>query len=156
MTDNQFATEEKVKQFGNLENVSSATLLTVHFAGARRDVLDIIDEEKYDAIFAAKLETVGDYSTADYENLEEAECKFVLARAVGPLNVSSSGNGMTRATGYGDGRQENLSFDEIQKLKDMYTEEAMKILKRYIAVPDADEDDNDDYVVTSNITMIAI
>jgi hypothetical protein len=81
---------------------------------------------------------------------------MVLAYAVGPLNIDSSGAGFVKSTGFADGKKEILSEADITRLADKFRSAAEEILEDYLAAPDADEDENPDSVKTGGITMGAI
>jgi len=147
--DGFFATNESVKEFGNMPSLDVAKI-TPFFNGARRDVMDVITKEVYDDIVGY------DEDAVEYLDLKEAESYMLLKKLVPVVNISSEGDGITKATGTGDNRQENLSEMDLDRIIERYDGWAMAILKRYIPAADVDEDCSNDSVVTSSVTMIAI
>lgn len=146
-----FVTYQKVRELGNLPNLDQGKI-TPHFPIAKDDVLDIVGQETYDKIFAM----TDTYTQDDYDRVQTAEVYFVLKYLIPSLNIESTGAGVTKATGFGDSRKENLSEFELEKLIERYESNAVKILKRYSKTIDQDEDGNDDVLRVQGIGMACI
>jgi len=72
------------------------------------------------------------------------------------LNNESTGAGITKATGFGDSRKENLSEYDVDKIIQRYEDTAMKILQRYAKSVDVDEDGAEDVLKVQGISMACI
>ncbi|MBX7047232.1 MAG: hypothetical protein K1X86_15485 [Ignavibacteria bacterium] len=144
-----FATTDTVRNFGNMPQLSDSKI-EPFMNGAKRDVQDIITAAKYEEIYGKGEQE------PDFLNLQEAESFLLLKKLIRVINISSEGDGISKATGSGDNRQENLSEQDLDNIASNYDEWAMNILKRYIPAADTDGDGSGDYVRTSGITMIAI
>lgn len=146
----------KVQELGNLPSVK-AEILEPFFPQARKEMKKYIGADLY-ALFASDNEwdEDADYNGDDTELIKAAEAYLVLCYAVGPLNVNSSGAGFTKSQGFGDGKKEILSENDIKGLEDRYRGFAEEILEDYIPALDADEDDNPDRLITGGFKMAAI
>lgn len=146
-----FATYQKVQKIGNLPNVAQEKI-EEHIPMAKIDVVDVISEETYTAI----LEPSDPYTQDDYDKVELAEVYLTLKYLLPALNIESTGSGVTKATGFGDSRKENLSEFDLDKIIGRYQDNAMKILKRYAKTVDVDEDGKQDVVKVQGISMACI
>lgn len=150
MDGNYFTTVEKVQQLGNLNSVPEDKI-EPHFTTAKIDVIDEIGQDKYDEIYG-----LGNDGSEAYANLKTAESYMCLKYVVVAINTQSSGNGITKSAGTGDGKQEVLSEADVKDRVAMYNSIAMKILKRYITPTDSDGDGKDDIVNSGSIQWVAI
>ena len=116
---------------------------------AQLDVLDVIGDEKYEEILA-------DEESEDYAKLQTAENYLVLKYLLPALNIESTGSGVTKATGFGDSRKENISEFDLDKIINRYESNAMRILKNYAKEVDQDEDGNPDVVSVPGLRMACI
>ena len=139
-----FVTYQKVQSVGNLPKVSQGTIETF-FPEAKRDVVDRISQETYDEKFA-----LGD-TDDDFLRIQTAEARFVLCYLIPAINISSSGDGITKAQGFGDGRKEIMSEADINLMVSRHKELAEKILKDYAKLVDVDEDEDPDILITPSV-----
>jgi len=157
-----------VQQLGNVAQVGEE-LITVHFPMAQIDMMDVIGQDTYEAILLAKDEsfTTEDdplteqiesitYTPEDYKKLEQAESYLVLKYLIPTLNIESTGSGVTKATGFGDSRKENLSESDLEKITARYENNAMKILEKYVTILDVDEDGDADIINAGSLMMACI
>lgn len=151
MAEDYFANYELVQKLGNLPKVSQERI-EVHFPMAKIDVLDVIGSEAYDGILAS----ADDYTALDKSKLEQAESYLTLKYLLPAINIESTGSGATKATGFGDSRKENLSEFDIDRIIQRYSDNAMKILKKYAKSVDADEDGAEDILKVQGISMACI
>lgn len=151
MAEDYFTTYDLVQNLGNLPKVSQGRI-EVHFPMAKIDVIDMIGKETYEAILAGS-EVYGD---ADKAKLQQAESYMVLKYLLPAINIESTGSGATKATGFGDSRKENLSEFDIDRIIQRYSDNAMKILKKYAKSVDADEDGAEDILKVQGISMACI
>lgn len=143
------ATVDKIKSIGNITRVGDDKI-SPHLPIAQFDVLDIIGQDKYNQILnSSQTET-------DYINIQLAECYFALSYIIPAINNETSGSGITKATGVGDGRKENLNETDINTIIERYRDNAIKILSKYQKEIDNDEDEKQDLVNTSKIKMISL
>jgi hypothetical protein len=142
-------TADLVKKLGNFSNVS-AEKIEVHFPQAKRDTKAIIGTENY-ATYLAKED--GD---TDKDLVARGEANFVLSYLVRALNNVSGGSGLTRATGFNDGRSENISGYDTERLITYYRSEAERILNNYKVSTDTDDDDDDDICNAGAIRLVDI
>ena len=144
-----FATYDSVTTLGNLVKVAEEKF-SPHFFTAQIDVVKAITKEKYEEVLA-------EVDTDDYKKIQTAEGYLVLSYAIPFINISSSGDGITKATGYNDSRREILNERDIETIVDRCRDNAEKILQEFRpALIDSDEDENNDYVSTADVKMIAI
>lgn len=148
---NIFATYDSVRDLGNLPKVPDPKI-TPHLQLSKLDVVNVISNETYENIFAKTDPFVQD----DYDKLVTAESYFVLSYLVPAINIESSGSGVTKATGFGDSRKENLSEYDLDKIIARYRDNAMKIIKSYVKEVDADENGALDILVTGSVQMACI
>jgi hypothetical protein len=146
-----FTTYELVQKLGNLPKVSQEKI-EVHFPMAKLDVLDVIGAAAYDDIY----DVSGDYTADDKVKLEQAEAYMTLKYLLPAINNESTGGGVTKSTGFGDSRKENLSELDLDKIIQRYDDNAMKILKKYAKSVDTDEDGNEDILKVQGLSMACI
>jgi len=146
-----FVTYGLVQQLGNLPKVSEEKI-SVHFPMAKIDVIDVIGQDNYTKLFAVTTP----FTAEDKEKLEQAESYLTLKYLIPALNNESTGSGVTKATGFGDSRKENLSEYDLDKLTQRYNDNAMKILSLYKKSVDIDEDGNEDVLKVQGISMACI
>lgn len=141
-----------VGKIGNIQKVAEdfPDKITIHLPNAQTDVVDIIGQDKYDEMFA-KAE-----DDEDRVRIANAESYFALCYIVPAINNESAGAGITKSTGFGDGRKENLSEFDINSIIDRYRATANKILSKYALVVDNDEDEFTDLVRAGAISMVNI
>lgn len=144
-----FAEISDVKILGNLPKVPDATIEAM-FPDAKREVVDRIGLAKYDELYAKGAED------EDYKNVKAAECRFVLYYLVPAININSGANGISKASGVGDGRKENISEADIDRIIERHKDAAEKILKAYARAVDNDEDENPDILVTPSIKFVGL
>ena len=145
----QFAEISDVKSLGNLPKVPDATIEAM-YPDAKREVVDRIGLAKYDELYAKGAED------EDYKNVKAAECRFVLYYLVPAININSGANGISKASGVGDGRKENISEADIDRIIERHKDAAEKILKAYARAVDNDEDENPDILVTPSIKFVGL
>ncbi len=143
-----FATIDSVRTLGNLAKVGEDKI-DPHFFTAQIDVVKFITEERYEEI-------LGLVDTDDYKKIQTAESYFVLSYLIPVINTSSTGNGIVKATGTGDGRAEMLSENDVDRIVERYRDTGEKILAEFSPVIDVNEDDANDRVSTPDVKMIAI
>lgn len=145
-------TSNIIGKIGNIEKVVTdyPDKITIHMPNAKTDVIDIIGQDKYDEIF------VKEEDDEDRVKIANAESYFALCYIVPAINNESAGAGITKSTGFGDGRKENLSEFDINSIIERYRATANKILSKYALAVDNDEDDNPDLVRAGSISMTAI
>jgi hypothetical protein len=146
-----FTTYELVQQLGNIPLVPEAKI-NIHFPMAKLDVLNVIGADNYTAIFGA----TNPYSSEDTDKLALAESYLVLKYLIPAMNTETTGAGVTKATGFGDSRKENLSEYDLEKMIQRYNDNAMKILNQYAKSVDKDEDGNEDILKVQGISMACI
>ena len=144
-----FATYQLVQKFGNLPKVTQDTIET-YLPAAKRELVDRIGPTKYDEIFDE-----GDESE-DYLALQEAECRFVLYNLIPVININSGANGISKAQGVGDGRKENISEADVDRIIERHKDAAEKILKAYARSVDNDDDENEDILVTPSVKFAGL
>lgn len=147
-----FATYQKVQKIGNLPNVAQEKI-EEHIPMAKIDVVDVISEDTYTAILEGASDS---FTQEDFDKVELAEVYLTLKYLLPALNIESTGSGVTKATGFGDSRKENLSEFDLDKIIGRYQDNAMKILKRYAKTVDVDEDGKQDVVKVQGISMACI
>lgn len=145
----QFATISDVKVLGNLPKVPDATIEAM-FPDAQREVVDRIGRDKYDELYDKGNEDT------DYKNVKAAECRFVLFYLIPAININSGANGISKASGVGDGRKENISESDVDRICERHKEAAEKILKAYARVVDNDADENPDILMTSSVKFVGL
>jgi len=147
----------KVKVLGNIPTVDDEATVEAFFPQARKEVKKFMGKELYE-LFASGDEWAADadYDDTDTELMQTAEAYMVLAYAVGPLNVNSSGAGFVKSTGFGDSRKEVLSQNDISELSFEYRKRAEELLEDYVTDTDTDEDCNPDTVQAGSLKMSAI
>ncbi len=145
-----FTTYEDVQKLGNLGDKVKQTVIEVYFPEAKADVVDRISQAEYDRILA--LGTDDD----NYKNVLTAETRFVLYYLIPGLNVSTAGDGITKARGVGDGRKENISEFDVNTIIQRHKVQAEKLLKPYAKTVDEDADENPDILITPGISFAAL
>ena len=145
----QFATVSDVKSLGNLPKVPDGTIEAM-YPDAKREVVDRIGTAKYDEIY-----TKGS-ADDDYKNVKAAECRFVLYYLVPAININSGANGISKASGVGDGRKENISEADVDRIIERHKDAAEKILKAYARTVDNDEDENEDVLITPSVKFVGL
>lgn len=148
-----FTNYELVQRIGNLAKVEQADI-EPFFPEAKREVIDRIGTENYEKYYAASGEEHAEHE--DYLNIRLAETRFTLYYLIPAINISSAGDGITKARGVGDGRKENLSENEIDAIILRHKQQAEKLLKPYSRSVDNDEDENQDILITPNIGFSSI
>lgn len=143
-----FATIDSVRTLGNITQVDEEKI-TPHLFTAQIDVTKSITKEKYEEVLA-------EVDTDDYKKVQQAESYFVLSYLIPVINISSTGNGIVKSTGTGEGRTEMLSENDVETIIQRYRDNAEKLLQEFIPEVDYDEDDNNDRVSTPNVKMIAV
>jgi hypothetical protein len=138
-----------VKSLGNIQQTDESKI-NPHYTAAKDDVVDIIGKEKYDELVAA------DADDTDMMRVARAESYFVLSYCLPSLNLSSSGDGLKKATGFGDSRSENLSESEIQLIIERLRNSAERILSRYRLKKDTDEDGKADILTTAHVKFVGL
>lgn len=146
MAADYIVTFEKVQGKGNLPNVAQATI-EEYFPEAKKDVIDIIGQTKYDELYA--LEADDD----DRLNVQAAEAYFVLTYLIPGIAKKSTGDGIIKATGFGDSRSETVSENEVTQMIDRYRATAVKMIKPYALVVDADDDEIADQCIIPGLKM---
>jgi hypothetical protein len=144
-----FITYDVVQKVGNLPKVAQATI-EEFFPEAKRDVIDRIGQANYDTYFAK-----GD-TDDDFLRIRTAEARYVLCYLIPAVNVSTSGDGITKEQGFGDSRRVVMSEADINLMVDRQRELADKILTPYARLIDLDEDEDNDVIKVPNIGMAAI
>ncbi len=145
-----FITYEDVQQIGLLGDKVKQAVIEPFFPEAKADVIDRIGTAKYDEIYAKGADD------EDYKIIKTAEARFVLYYLVPGLNISTSGDGITKARGIGDGRKENISELDIDTIIQRHKEQAEKLLKPYAKTVDNDADDSPDILITPGLSFAAI
>lgn len=146
-----FTTYELVQKLGNLPKVSQEKI-EVHFPMAQYDVVSVIGKDAYEKIY-----DVGEnYTEADKKKLEQAESYMCLKYLLPAINNESTGGGVTKATGFGDSRKENLSEFDLDKIIQRYNDNAMRLLNSYAKSVDTDEDGNEDILKVQGLSMVCI
>lgn len=145
----KFATIDSVRKLGNIAKVDEAKI-EPHFFTAQIDVVKFITKEKYEEILGLGEED------DDYKKILTAESYFVLSYLIPVINVSSTGQGIVKATGTGDGRAEMLSENDVDRIVERYRDTAETLLQEFSPKLDADEDGANDRVSTPNVKMIAV
>ena len=144
-----FATYQDVQNVGNLSKVEQS-VIEVYLPEAKADVIDRIGSAKYDEVYALGAEN------DDYKNIRTAETRFVLYYLIPGLNISTSGDGITKARGVGDSRKENISELDINTIIQRHKDQAEKLLKPYTQLVDNDEDENPDILITPGLSFAAM
>lgn len=140
---------EVVKKLGNLKAVTNDKI-DPHFPAAKRDVTGLISNDTYDE-YEAKATT-----DEDRVIISNAEAYFVLSYLLPSINISSSGDGIKRATGYNESRQENLSKAELDSYIETYRDTAERLLSPYRKLNDSTGDEVSDSVSTTHLKLISI
>jgi hypothetical protein len=151
MAEEYFVTYEQVRKLGNVPKVTQEDI-EIHFPMAKLEVIDVIGQDNYTAILGG---TDG-YDESDLTKLQTAESYMALKYLIPALNNESTGAGITKATGFGDSRKENLSEYDVDKIIQRYEDSAMKILQRYAKSVDVDEDGAEDVLKVQGISMACI
>jgi len=143
---------ETVGNVGNLKKIvqDAPAKISQFLPNSKADVIDIIGEAKYAEIFALNADD------EDRVKIANAESYFALCYIIPSINNESAGAGVTKSTGFGDGRKENLSESDIDSIIERYRATANKILSKYALELDNDEDDKPDVARAGAITMGAI
>jgi len=139
-------TYQVVQKKGNLPLVGQDKI-EEFFPEAKKDVLDIIGADKYAELFAAAADD------DDRLNVQAGEAYFVLCYLIPAIAKKSTGDGIIKATGFGDSRSETVSEFDVNQIIDRYRSTAVKMLKPYAQVIDTDEDENPDQVIVPHIKM---
>ncbi|HMQ98220.1 MAG TPA: hypothetical protein PKE39_04280 [Ignavibacteria bacterium] len=145
-----FATYEDVQKIGNLGDKVKQAVIEAYLPEAKADVIDRIGEAKYEEIYALGVDD------DSYKNVLTAEARFVLYYLIPGLNISTSGDGITKARGVGDGRKENVSELDINTIIQRHKDQAEKLLKPYAKTVDTDEDENPDILITPGLSFAAL
>jgi hypothetical protein len=112
----------------------------------------VIGKDAYEKIY-----DVGEnYTEADKKKLEQAESYMCLKYLLPAINNESTGGGVTKATGFGDSRKENLSEFDLDKIIQRYNDNAMRLLNSYAKSVDTDEDGNEDILKVQGLSMVCI
>lgn len=90
------------------------------------------------------------------KNVLTAEARFVLYYLIPGLNISTSGDGITKARGIGDGRKENISELDVNTIIQRHKDQAEKLLKPYAKTVDNDADESPDILITPGISFAAL
>lgn len=150
MSAEQFLTSAGLcKKLGNLKQTEDEKI-EVHFVAAKDDVIGIIGQVKYTEMLAASA------TDKDRIRIATAESYFVLSYTLPSINLSSSGDGIKSATGYGESRQNNLSQSELAMLIDNFRNTAERLLSNYREKKDITGDENPDIVSTAHLKLISI
>lgn len=145
-----FATYQDVQRIGNLGNKVEQQIIEAYLPEAKADVTDRIGSAKYDEIYAKGA------ADDDYKNVLTAEARFVLYYLIPGLNISTSGDGITKARGIGDGRKENISELDVNTIIQRHKDQAEKLLKPYAKTVDNDADEAPDILITPGISFAAL
>ena len=146
-------TVELVKQLGNLSNVDDDKI-NIHFPQAKKDTIGIIGKTKYDSYADPENDT--EEIDEDKLIIARGEAYFVLSYCVRSLNIVSSGAGIIKTTGFNEGKSENLSQYEIERMESHYRAEAERMLNPYKVITDSNSDGNDEICNAGNTKFIAI
>lgn len=143
---------ETIAKIGNLQTLAADNpeKIEIHLLSAKTDVIDIISNDKYEEIEAL------DEDDEDRLQVANAEAYLALCYIIPAVNIESSGSGVTKSTGFGDGRKENLSELDINSIIDRYRATANKILSKFAPKIDDDEDDSPDIARAGSISMTII
>ena len=156
-----FTTYQEVQVVGNLSEVEQE-VIEKQFPSAKRDVLEIIGQTKYDLIMEAELVEPGDeteenpYTKLDFEQIRLAETYMAIPYVIVTINTVATKDGITKATGFDESRKENLSEFDLNSIEKRFKGWAKNILKTYLETYDPDEDDDDDICLTNDLLIIEI
>jgi hypothetical protein len=139
-------TYDVVQSKGNLPNVKQATI-EAFFPEAKKDVIDIIGADAYAEKFALAADD------DDRLNVSAGEAYFVLVYLLPAIAKKSSGDGIIKATGFGESRTETVGELELNQMIDRYRAVAVKLLKPYALALDADDDDKPDQCIIPGLKM---
>jgi len=145
-----FITYEDVQKVGNLGSKVAQSVIEVYFPEAKADVIDRIGTAKYDEIYALGV------NDDSYKVVRTAEARFALYYLIPQLNISTSGDGITKARGVGDGRKENISELDVNAIIQRHKDQAEKLLKPYTLLVDNDADEYPDILITPGLSFAAL
>ncbi len=143
---------ETIAKIGNLQTLAADNpeKIEIHLLSAKTDVIDIVSNDVYEEMLAK------DEDDEDRLQVANAEAYLALCYIIPAINIESAGAGVTKSTGFGDGRKENLSESDIESIIDRYRATANKILSKYAPEIDNDGDDSPDIARAGGMSMIVI
>jgi hypothetical protein len=134
-----------IQAVGNIPKVTEDKI-KIHMSSAKNDMISLIGATNYELLIPPAdpggHDTSSDVPADDIENAMKAEAYFALSYIVPAINIESSGSGITKATGYNNSRQENLSEYDIETIVNRYRDFATRLISKYILKigPDTKED----------------
>lgn len=150
-----FTSTNAVGSFGNLkkfaDDADNQQQIEDLFPSAKKDVVRLVGSDKYDELIAEK----DNEDNEDVKLFTQAESYFVLARLIPQINILSTGGGVTKVEGFGDGRKEYLNESDLESLIKRYRNDAEDLLQEFMVIKDEDNEDIPNIVVGSGFGMIA-
>lgn len=151
---NYFANTESVGIFGNIKSYAAthADDIQIYFPSAKKDMIRLVGEKKYNEV----IDKLGEDPTHDDVIIfKQAESFFVIARLIPKLNIVSTGAGVTKAEGFGDGRKELLTENDIDSVVKRYRDDAELLLQDYIIITDEDDEEVENILIKGGLGVIA-
>jgi hypothetical protein len=140
------ATADKIKSAGNLK-LKTDDLITLWLPAAQLDVVKLIGQAKYDELAALEDTDINKKIAA------LGEANFCLAYMMPGLNNATSGNGITKSSGVGDGKIELLSENDIESKVNKHRNEAVRLLSGFVTKADPDSENNPMVLNAGSIKM---
>jgi hypothetical protein len=139
-------TLEKIRNEGNLPGDLPEIKLTPHLEGAEVRLRSLLGEDLYDEVL---VESANEQRK---KNLIRAESMIALSFAIPVLNIRAGPKGgFVRSTGFGDGRNDFVSYDDANKLADHFYKSAIDLVSKYVEI-----DEYSDIIEGGSIDWIAV
>ena len=140
------STIAEVKAEGNLPAAMPADKLQPSLDMASIELRTILGADLYTTILGYKsAPSSGDDTRTDPQKLQfticsKAEALMSMSFAVHKLNIATQGDGIVKSQGWDQSRSDLLSQDEATKLSELFRNQAMTLLNRYMPVNTEDPD----------------
>jgi hypothetical protein len=149
---NALTTGSLVRSEGNFKDVITDTILFPYIERASWKVSGSLND--YPTLLG-QVESGSGFTRAD--KAQKAETFFALAYSIVPLNSrTQEGGGMIKSVGWGEGKEEILSFDEAQQYATYYQGQGEELLFDITSASASSASSSLDYVTDGNIFYGAI